>query len=321
MRLSPIARLICTGQISRLLFSAIAIKTLIAPNANILSASVQEEWRYHNLAFKPLELILQVIIELAQGGHIGLSDSEYLRIVVPLTSQPSQTATHISKAIVLHREGKLNIRNWFQLETNNEIRWAKEHLRFLRMHGFIFQNNTRYSISEQMIPVIEHLLKLQTANPASIINDPDLCVLINDARFVQIEEQNIQQRTTQPGVRRLQGTIISRPYQREFRKQVLAASGNTCLLSECRVLDVLQTAHIRPATQHGANDRTNGICLRVDLHILFDLGLIQIDESGCIQVADSLQDPSYRYLHGQIVNLPDCVDRNHLRWRRNNVWF
>ena len=58
--------------------------------------------------------------------------------------------------------------------------------------------------------------------------------------------------------------------------------------------EVLEAAHITP--DHGAetNHSTNGLLLRSDVHVLFDLGLIGIDpDTNLIVTARELSDTSY----------------------------
>ena len=55
----------------------------------------------------------------------------------------------------------------------------------------------------------------------------------------------------------------------------------------------------------GTNHTTNGLLLRADLHSLFDLGLIGIDEETfSVIVADRLRTTVYGPYHGKEFELP-----------------
>ncbi|CAN7393201.1 HNH endonuclease [Variovorax sp. LjRoot178] len=73
--------------------------------------------------------------------------------------------------------------------------------------------------------------------------------------------------------------IAARQGQAKFRKELLAAYGNKCCLSECEIIEIVEAAHIFPYAGKSTNDLTNGLPLRADLHTLFDLGLIRIVDS------------------------------------------
>ena len=52
------------------------------------------------------------------------------------------------------------------------------------------------------------------------------------------------------------------------------------------------------------NHVTNGILLRADIHTLFDLGLIGINQKYEVVVASSLQEADYDGYYGKIIRLP-----------------
>ena len=53
------------------------------------------------------------------------------------------------------------------------------------------------------------------------------------------------------------------------------------------------------------NTPCNGLLLRADVHVLFDLGLISIDpESLTVVIAQSLRTTSYSDLQGAVVSVP-----------------
>lgn len=90
--------------------------------------------------------------------------------------------------------------------------------------------------------------------------------------------------------------------QPEFRRKLLRHYGNTCLISRCTVLDVLEAAHITPYDGRGTNEIGNGLLLRADLHTLWDRKLLAIDtRTFKVWVARRARG-NYDDLHGLAVN-------------------
>jgi putative restriction endonuclease len=107
--------------------------------------------------------------------------------------------------------------------------------------------------------------------------------------------------------------------QRPFRLALLARYGNRCVISNCRVVDILEAAHIRPYRGSGDNHASNGMLLRSDLHTLFDLDLIGIDpEEGQVSVSGKLSGTEYECFHGQRLLIEHSLfpdrDALHARW-------
>ncbi|CAM3696406.1 HNH endonuclease [Isoptericola cucumis] len=73
--------------------------------------------------------------------------------------------------------------------------------------------------------------------------------------------------------------VVVRGGQASFRDRALRAYGGTCSITGCSVPEVLDAAHIRPYKGTRSNVASNGILLRVDLHRLWDRGLMAVHES------------------------------------------
>lgn len=88
--------------------------------------------------------------------------------------------------------------------------------------------------------------------------------------------------------------VVVRGGQASFRNRVLSAYEGRCAITGCDVQEVLEAAHIRPYSGPKSNDVSNGILLRVDLHRLWDRGLMAVHESGRrVLFAPSLQGTDY----------------------------
>jgi predicted restriction endonuclease len=71
--------------------------------------------------------------------------------------------------------------------------------------------------------------------------------------------------------------IKKRRGQPEFRNALLQRYEGHCLVTGCKVADILEAAHIDPYRGEGSNHPGNGLLLRADIHTLFDLDLLGIE--------------------------------------------
>jgi putative restriction endonuclease len=102
------------------------------------------------------------------------------------------------------------------------------------------------------------------------------------------------------------GRRKARPGQAHFRSDVLRAYGRCCAVTGEGVPELLEAGHIEPYVDGRSDHLQNGICLRVDLHRLFDAGLIAMDDSGQLLVSSMLGNTSYAGLAGLTVRQPNA---------------
>ena len=76
--------------------------------------------------------------------------------------------------------------------------------------------------------------------------------------------------------KRILESIKSRQGQQKFRNDLIR-NYEHCLVTKCKLIDLLEAAHIRPYSENGTFKISNGLLLRADIHTLFDLNLISID--------------------------------------------
>jgi hypothetical protein len=94
--------------------------------------------------------------------------------------------------------------------------------------------------------------------------------------------------------------------QRDFRERLLSAWGSKCVVTGCRIVDLLEAAHIVPHAEVADYRTSNGLLLRADVHTLFDLRLLSIDEYMRVHLTDDLLASEYRLLSGKRIDrLPD----------------
>jgi len=104
--------------------------------------------------------------------------------------------------------------------------------------------------------------------------------------------------------RRVLREIAQRRGQAAFRAELLAIYNERCAITGSRCIEVLEAAHIVPYADGGSTSWRNGILLRSDIHTLFDLHLITIDETGKVRVSPQLTSEDYRQYHGMKATLP-----------------
>jgi len=76
---------------------------------------------------------------------------------------------------------------------------------------------------------------------------------------------------------RVERQIRERRGQREFRDALRSRYGDRCLVTKCKILAVLEAAHISPYRGEADNHPENGLLLRSDIHTLFDLDLLGLE--------------------------------------------
>jgi len=89
-----------------------------------------------------------------------------------------------------------------------------------------------------------------------------------------------------------------------FRQQILRNYDYQCCISGDRLGELLEAAHIQPYIDERSNHPQNGLCLLVDLHRLFDAGLITITDDFVVRVSKRLAGTSYENLSGTKIRPP-----------------
>ena len=79
---------------------------------------------------------------------------------------------------------------------------------------------------------------------------------------------------------------------------------NSCAVTEVTQKEVLEAAHIQGYVNEESNNVQNGICLRVDIHKLFDNGLLSIDSEYRVVVSSKLKSTEYQRINVKRIKLP-----------------
>jgi putative restriction endonuclease len=125
--------------------------------------------------------------------------------------------------------------------------------------------------------------------------------------------------------------IYPRIGQGAFRVLVTDAYSRRCAVTGERTLPALEAAHIKPYTQSGPNQISNGLLLRSDIHKLFDLGYLTISTDLRLEVSRRIREEyengrDYYALHGRhLAVVPaspnDRPSSSFLAWHRENVYL
>ena len=304
--LTDFGRQVADAEISQAEFAAITVSTFTLPNPAVQSAAECEQWRKAGLVLHPLALILEILRGLRDRGFAPcMTKDELTRIVIPLSGLRGAQADDYVGFIEAYRERNLDISQWPNcIPAANDHRIAREYLLFLCHYGYLLRREDREDeyfeynglIDEEISQILEH------RDDASFQDEIRRLKALHVGKEVDRKRVLRSQR--------------SRPNQQRFRHDVLGDEPR-CVISNVTMPEVLIAAHIIPFKYHGADDRTNGFCMRSDIHILYDTNNLRILPDGRIELSQVAR-LSYGAAIPPSIALPDWIDRENLRWRCAN---
>ena len=108
---------------------------------------------------------------------------------------------------------------------------------------------------------------------------------------------------------REENLTLSRPGALEFRRSILESYGFKCAISGNSSVPTLEAAHIVPYFGSESDVSPNGICLRADIHRLFDQGYLGISydphhDRYLVYVHDDIS-VDYGSFHGKEIDVPE----------------
>lgn len=299
IKTSDLAKAYVNNEITKFDYASYLIKTLTLPNRFITDDAVVDIWEKYKLEFKPLEELLKIILELStyRLDQAYISNMELLKLIIPMLGNKHSTKDIVA-ALLLFRDNKISGADWYLDRAVNEHRCAKEFLIFLRNYEILDEvNKGVFFADESSLIIISTIL----GTPLPTITTPKPNSVLSQAFFQKRERKTV--------------SVLSRPQQQKFRKELLTVQP-TCILSGVKAPNVLQACHIIPVKNHGSDDINNGIILRSDLHILYDIGDIKIMEDGSIKVSDELAaDPYYSKSLPKSISIPSHIAIDHIRIR------
>lgn len=97
--------------------------------------------------------------------------------------------------------------------------------------------------------------------------------------------------------------------QDDFREAVLTAYRGSCAVTGTNLPASLQAAHIAPYMGQGSHDVRNALCLRADVHLLFDRHMLAIREDDyTVLLAPAVLASTYADLQGRRLVVPKVVN-------------
>ena len=164
-------------------------------------------------------------------------------------------------------------------------------------YGFDLFVDSEESIIELIKLISGEELQLDIPKSTAIISSLTAPIVAEETRVV--DEDTLR-------------AIKSRRGQTTFRKSLLRAFNSSCCVTGSTVTTVLEAAHIISHSDETNYAVTNGILLRSDMHTLFDLNLIGIDQHGVTHISNELQKSEYCEYHGVVIasNLPKDMALN-----------
>lgn len=99
--------------------------------------------------------------------------------------------------------------------------------------------------------------------------------------------------------------ITPRIGQGTFRGKISQVYNNKCCVSGESTAELLEAAHIQPYINEHSNHIQNGLLLRVDIHKMYDNGLLYIDEHYEIHISSLIKSTHYLQLQGKKISIPE----------------
>jgi hypothetical protein len=306
IKLTPFGEKVASGVITQSEFAIAVIKSLTLPNRYIDSNI--SEWEKAQLEIKPLELIISILNRLFSDSEKNafITPFELVKIVIPLAGIKADIEEYTT-ALMAFRNHQLNLSVWPDCAPGaNDKRMAREFLLFLANYGFCRIAQPELKNEQQ-----QYFLQTEYANEAKeileLVNDSNMDNIVHIIRntpSILDSERN-----------KILTEVLARPQQAKFRKQVLKKYNSTCLITGEQLSPVLQACHIIPVKDKGSDDISNSLCLRADIHILFDLGHIRIKPEGYLKFSEAVKQSVSYFNLPHTIQIPDFVSSDAIHWR------
>lgn len=312
--LTELGRRVASGQVTQGEFAALMVQQTVLPNPATYNPEEIAKWRSAGLEIRPLKLILAVVEELGRScGQVDayITNDELIKVVVPLAGVRAPVRV-VVEHVVLYRTHRLDITAWPDCAPMaNDKRLAHEFLLFLANFG-ILRMGSGLSRDLQKFHLDEIFDVEAVTNPAPesiFISDASAARAVEEVRHSALPSIIERQRTVT--------SVLARTGQGRFRTRIMAAYGSRCFVTGETIPEVLEAAHIVPVTNGGADTEDNGLCLRVDIHRLFDSGNIRLRATGAISLSEAVAaSGNYGSLPSNIP-LPAFVNPANVEWRDN----
>ena len=305
--LTPFGRKVAIGEITPAEFATAVVVGLELPNVIVQSGEEIEKWTKSAISIRPLDLLIRIMEALGRfdGEEAYLTREELIRIIEPLSGVGGGVPPEdYADTVLAHRKRALDISSWPNCAPGaNDARMAREFLLFLSYYGFCRQSG----VGEHERFHLDWSADVSDLVPSVATPGGDIFGAARNA-MVQAAAGNRERR-------RVLKEVLERPGQKKFRSDVLNCGGNSCLLTGASIKAALEAAHLIPVKDGGLDSPGNGVCLRSDIHSLFDSGHIRINRNGDLSYSELARtDPVYKFLPGK-VTLPSYLDLECVVWR------
>ena len=314
IHLTALGRRVASGQVTQGEFAALMVQQTVLPNPATYSAGEMAKWRAAGLEIRPLRLILEVIEQLGRqhGGApaANMTNDELTKVLIPLAGAKASVA-EIAKHIVLYRRGRLDLSGWPDcVPMPNDPRLAREFLLFLANFGMLRLDDSVGRRDEQSF-YLDELFDVDALTPPVVDS-----IFTGDASagraVIEVRHSSL------PSIierQRILTTVTARPGQARFRADILAAAECRCFLTGEVIPEVLEAAHIVPVKHGGADQEDNGLCLRIDIHRLFDSGNLRFKPDGALVFSEAVAaSPNYAALPKGVA-FPAFINPANIAWR------
>jgi hypothetical protein len=300
------------GEISQSEFVALMITQTVLPNPYTFKPTELSNWNKHGLKIYPFQLILDIINELLiitkSNSFAYLTPKELIDVVIPLSGTKANANT-IATWVINYRENPLVVATWEKCAiVSNDKRFAKEFLMFLSNFGVCSKVDSSDEYTEKYFLEDGFFSSFAGSHASIFRSDSERKDALDEIRHSDLPSMIDRKRTA--------ATYYRRSGQDKFRKDILNAYSSRCILTGESIQNVLEAAHIIPVEKSGADHINNGLCLRVDVHRLFDLGGIKINKTGDVALSHQiLSSKTYNALPKK-VSLPHFVNPANIQWRQ-----
>ena len=316
IELTPLGRHVASGAVTQNEFAWVMVEETVLPNPLTYSPHEIRKWHDARLEIRPFRLLIQILSHLAQRGGLdkaSITVPELIRIVIPLAGVTAP-AEVTAEALVQYRDGHLSLAGWPDCApSSNDQRLAREFLLSLANYNICMK--TAGDASDEDRYYLDSAFDVELANKIG-----GTATIMDQSEEVTAQVLETLRESLLPSVSGRERQIssqLARPGQSKFRREVLAVFENECLVTEERLADVLEAAHIVPVEYGGADAVGNGLCLRRDIHRLFDWGHLRISAEGALMLSSAAKN-SVSYAHlPNVVELPAFVDLSSMAWRSN----
>jgi len=309
IRLTDFGRRVAEHDVTQTEFAAITIQTFKLPNIKIQKPEECQMWLNNGLILYPLRLLLSIEKELYARGEGFLTPEELIKIIIPLSSNPDTILDDYINFILWYRVGEIKIKDWPDCcPRDNDSRIAREYLLFLSNYGYLNKQEGKTRMDEKYF--YNSILDVEITNMlAEKTSDQSLINVVTQIRNNEIASEIERKRIEE-------NTRIKRPNQAKFRKEVLQAC-ERCIITNVKMPEVLEAAHIKPFKYHGEDTIENGFAMRMDIHLLFDSGHLRISDNGTIELSTRARMDYGAIIPPRIV-LPTFTNKEFLKWRWDN---